>query len=224
MFRPADVDGWRRRAGAIPARRLAADCLGMRQGVSFAEVLDATLRGYQPETAVRQGPPPVRPGAPVPPNPFLFTFTARPAFAGASPLMPDAIRIGVPFGDGATRAGSRVQSGASAPRAEGARFASSAPVVEPPPARPTVAPAPPRRRLTPAQQRSLDAFVDAGVPLGPDFSADEVRSAYRRLARRYHPDRHPLASDAEKAALSRRFVAITTDYDVLLTALEPAVC
>ena len=91
-------------------------------------------------------------------------------------------------------------------------------------ARPMAVPGPARRKLTSVQQRSLDAFVDAGASIGSDFSADEVRSAYRQLARRFHPDRHPLASDGERTSLARRFAAMTTDYEVLLTALDAGSC
>lgn len=54
-----------------------------------------------------------------------------------------------------------------------------------------------------------------------NFSAQELRSAFRALARRYHPDRHPFVSDSDKTTLSRQFTAITTHYDTLLTALGP---
>ena len=171
----------------------------MRHGASFAEVLDATLRGYQPEVTDRPATASFRPTT-LPPSPFLFTIA-------------DPARVGIP--SGATVAtGRAAQAGASAHREERVRSAASAAKVE--------APARPGRRLTSDQQRSLDTFVDAGASIGPDFSADEVRSAYRRLARRFHPDRHPLASDGEKAALSHRFAAITMDYEVLLTALDAA--
>jgi hypothetical protein len=196
----------------------------MRHGVSFAEVLDATLRGYQPEPAARQASASFRPGAPVPPNPFLFTIDARAAFVPRPLNVANAVRGGLPSGATA-HVSTGVQSSASAPREERTRSAASAPKVAAPLfARPAVVPGPARRKLTSVQQRSLDAFVDAGASIGPDFSADEVRSAYRRLALRLHPDRHPLASDGEKASLARQFAAITTDYDVLLTALDAGSC
>ena len=191
----------------------------MRCGASFAEVLDATLRGYQPEVTVQPATASCRPTT-LPPNPFLFTLHARAATVQQPLNLADAMRVGVP--SGATVAGSSAaQASASVPREEGARAAARA-VAELPRTRAT--PRAPRRKLTPLQQRSLDAFVDAGASIGPDFSADEVRSAYRRLARRFHPDRHPLAADEEKAALSRQFAAVTSDYEVLLTALDAASC
>ena len=78
----------------------------------------------------------------------------------------------------------------------------------------------PARRLSAVQQRSLDAFVQFGASISRDFSGHELRSAFRTLARRYHPDRHPHASESDKAALSRQFTAIASSYEILVTALD----
>lgn len=43
-----------------------------------------------------------------------------------------------------------------------------------------------------------------------DAAPDEIRSAYRKLAAKYHPDRHPGNADFEK-----RFKAISTAYSIL---------
>ena len=80
----------------------------------------------------------------------------------------------------------------------------------------------PRRRLTVGQQHALDALVRLGAKLGPNFTAGELRSAFRTLARRYHPDRHPVASQFERVRLSRQFTDLTSNHQQLLTALEPA--
>jgi len=43
-------------------------------------------------------------------------------------------------------------------------------------------------------------------------SADTIKTAYRKLARKYHPDMHP---DAKKAEMSEKFKDINEAYDVL---------
>jgi DnaJ domain len=53
-----------------------------------------------------------------------------------------------------------------------------------------------------------------GLP--PGAQLDEIKRAYRRLARTVHPDLHPGASDEERRALQARFVAITDAYRTLV--------
>ena len=43
-----------------------------------------------------------------------------------------------------------------------------------------------------------------------------IKPAYRRLARDYHPDLHPKASDDERRALAQRFVEVTAAYQTLV--------
>lgn len=84
-------------------------------------------------------------------------------------------------------------------------------------------PAPPRRRsLTARQQRALDEIVGLGANLRADFTARELRSAFLVLARRYHPDRHPASSDAEKARLSSVFAALNENNQRLMAVVKPA--
>jgi hypothetical protein len=45
---------------------------------------------------------------------------------------------------------------------------------------------------------------------------DEIKRAYRRLARDVHPDLHPHASDAERSALQARFAALSDAYRALV--------
>jgi len=54
--------------------------------------------------------------------------------------------------------------------------------------------------------------------LGVSFNADptEVKQAYRRLVRTYHPDLHPEATHDERSALSTRFAEVTAAYRTLV--------
>jgi DnaJ-domain-containing protein 1 len=53
-----------------------------------------------------------------------------------------------------------------------------------------------------------------GVPPGADPA--EVKRAYRQLARSFHPDAHPHATDDERRVLQARFSAITDAYRALV--------
>jgi hypothetical protein len=52
--------------------------------------------------------------------------------------------------------------------------------------------------------------------LTPGTSAEEIKRAYRRLARNVHPDMHPHATDEERRALEVRFAALTEAYRALV--------
>jgi hypothetical protein len=69
--------------------------------------------------------------------------------------------------------------------------------------------------LSVEQQHALDRLIALGAALDAGFSGRELRSAFRSLARRFHPDRHPHCTDAERARLSRQFAAIKDDYQRL---------
>jgi hypothetical protein len=57
-------------------------------------------------------------------------------------------------------------------------------------------------QLTALERQTLD---DAPTP-------DALRRAYRTLAHRYHPDRHPASSLAERERLARLFAEATEHY------------
>lgn len=74
-------------------------------------------------------------------------------------------------------------------------------------------PSPPPQpvRLDTARQRALSTLGLDGEP-----SRDAVRAAFRQLARRWHPDRHPQVGEQTRAALCRRFSLIATAYEHLM--------
>jgi hypothetical protein len=62
------------------------------------------------------------------------------------------------------------------------------------------------------------ARANAYRALGVTFNADptEVKQAYRRLVRTYHPDLHPEATHDERKTLSSRFAEVTAAYRTLV--------
>lgn len=167
----------------------------MRTWQAFEDVLDATLR--ESVTAGREQTWSTRTG----------TAAAYGFFFGTGPLA------------GATQ---DTVSSTSRTSAVDARFAGavSTPAPEPRPfATPLAgavdAPARPRRRLAGPQRRALDELVALGARLTDDFTAAELRTAFRALARHYHPDRHAAASDAERIVFARQFARVHDAYRLL---------
>ena len=94
----------------------------------------------------------------------------------------------------------------------------------PPPATPRrwQAPRPqprPRRTFLPHEQRALDYLVGLGARLEPDLTMAELRSAFRALAREYHPDRHPGSSPQQKERLAALFRRLRQAYEHLQAAV-----
>jgi hypothetical protein len=74
------------------------------------------------------------------------------------------------------------------------------------------------RTLTTRQQQAFDVFRAWGAALGPSFTTRDLRSAYRALARRYHPDRHPEADAVGKARAASQFAELREHYRHLTAA------
>jgi len=70
---------------------------------------------------------------------------------------------------------------------------------------------PPSARLDPVRAR---AFETLGLERGADRTA--VQRAFRQLAAKVHPDRHPLANAYERAELMRRFAELSAAYHALV--------
>lgn len=58
------------------------------------------------------------------------------------------------------------------------------------------------------------AYRALGLPFGADST--EVKQAYRRLVRSYHPDLHPSATHDERRSLSVKFAEVTAAYRALV--------
>jgi hypothetical protein len=72
------------------------------------------------------------------------------------------------------------------------------------------------RATDPGRQRAL-----ALLGLSGDPAPEAIGAAFRQLARRWHPDRHPEAGELTRAALCRRFAQIAEAYRELMSASEP---
>ena len=83
------------------------------------------------------------------------------------------------------------------------------------------APARPRLRRTfmPHEQRALDYLVGLGANLESDLTMTELRSAFRALAREYHPDRHPGSSQQQRERLAALFRRLRQAYEHLQGAI-----
>jgi hypothetical protein len=81
-------------------------------------------------------------------------------------------------------------------------------------------PAAPAIVLTTLEQRALRALNALGADLDERLSLDTLRRAFRQLAHRYHPDRHPDTSAAEHERLARLFADVTGHYRLLAASLE----
>jgi hypothetical protein len=76
----------------------------------------------------------------------------------------------------------------------------------------------PAPQLSPRQLDALRQLAALGARLEAGFTAEELRSAFRVLARAYHPDQHPGATPSERTRLSAAFVAAHEAYGLLKMA------
>lgn len=81
----------------------------------------------------------------------------------------------------------------------------------------------PRRRahiFTDEQRKAFERLTLLGATLGTDFTGDELRREYRRLARLLHPDSHPDEGQTMLDSLAQRFADATWAYRCLRTLVE----
>ena len=76
------------------------------------------------------------------------------------------------------------------------------------------------RHLTSAQRQALDTLVALGARLDDAFTARDLHSAFRTLARRYHPDRHPGLDAHGTARLAETFARVRDACDRLKAVAE----
>lgn len=72
------------------------------------------------------------------------------------------------------------------------------------------------RRAGLARRERARSEALAILGLAPDADREAVQRAFRKLAVKAHPDRHPTADSAEKAALMRRFAELSQAYHLLV--------
>ena len=70
------------------------------------------------------------------------------------------------------------------------------------------------------EARALRELNRLGAGLDESLSQGTLRRAFRRLARRYHPDRHPESAAAEQERHAQLFADATAHYRVLSAALD----
>ena len=65
------------------------------------------------------------------------------------------------------------------------------------------------------ERRAFAELVALGGALRDDFTFDELRSVFRTLARRYHPDRHVGCDEDGRAGLAEQFARARDAYQLL---------
>jgi hypothetical protein len=121
---------------------------------------------------------------------IFYRVTVRP---------PRGALVDAPLGPGEFLAGKRRARDPRAVPAESGRFRSARP---------------PSGFPGSIDHQRLGAYRALGLP--GDAPEVEVKRAYRRLVREYHPDLHPDATSDERRALSTRFAEVTAAYRSLV--------
>ncbi len=123
-----------------------------------------------------------------------------------------------------TRAASRAAWAAGHSPLASAVFVFARPLTSAVPRWPAIAAPAPRRpdhAFSAEERRAFNRLLDLGARLEANFSADDLRREYRRLAPLYHPDRHRGRTDAEQGSLARTFADLTDRYRCLRALVEP---
>jgi hypothetical protein len=194
MFKPErlSADRVRRPGQAQPAWR-AADSQPRSRWRAFVEVLDEILTDQAPTDAHPSG------------RVATASIASRPLYAFGSEF--PANRFWTAGPTGASRLAESAAS-SSPPRSADRQH------TRPDQGRSTPVPAA-ARDLTPAEETALHTLVKLGARIDRRFTSRQLRSAFRALAQRYHPDRHPHAGPAERMQLGAAFAELTQAYGVL---------
>jgi len=182
-----------------------ADFRCMGGTAAFADFLDQELRGFSESRDAQDAHFLPRY---IPPHPLLFATPYRPFRASTYRA--------VPGNESTSRRPAPAQPASKPPRPDGSTYR------RPATARPAPMPARPARTLSDRQRQALTAFVELGARLTADYTAGELRSAYRRLALEYHPDRHPGSTESQKARLTRILADLNEHQRHLAAALRAA--
>lgn len=74
--------------------------------------------------------------------------------------------------------------------------------------------------LTATERRAFNELVALGADLPINFTRADLRRSFRSLARRYHPDRHPTSTPADRARLAAAFASVSDHYRCLTALLD----
>ena len=180
----------------------------MRGYPTFAEALEHALDGAR-DDAPKSGDRFVY--LPASAAPFVFVYS-RGAMANATSRTADALLGSIERERGPFAMGTATATVMLDPEPD--------PVWASSDAQPAIRPPVPAHVLTPEQEEAVAQMSALGAPLRGDFTAPEVRRAFCRLARIYHPDRHPDTSPEELAHLNEIFADLAEHYRLLMRVFE----